>query len=77
MSKQRVRHMPTEREKREGTKPDEAIREAAKPDPEGVGEAIGDAIRQPDFRTKTHSPSTSERRLRKDELPEQDEGTQG
>jgi hypothetical protein len=69
--------MPDEREKREGTEPDEAIREAAKPDPEGVGEAIADAIHPPDFRAKTHSPSTSERRLRKDELPDQDEGTQG
>jgi hypothetical protein len=69
--------MPNERKKGEGTEPDEAIREAARPDPEGVGEAIADAIRTPDFRTKTRSPSTSERRLRKDELPEQDEGTQG
>lgn len=69
--------MPSEREQREGTEPDEAIREAAKPDPSGTGEAVADAIRPPDYRTKTHAPSTSERRLRKDELPEQDEGTQG
>jgi hypothetical protein len=66
-----------ERERREGTEPDEAVREAAKPDPHGVGEAIADAIRPPGYRTKTRSPSTSERRLRKDELPEPDEGTQG
>jgi hypothetical protein len=44
--------MPDEREKREGTEPDEAIREAAKPDPEGAGEAIADAICPPDFRTQ-------------------------
>ena len=69
--------MADEHDRREGTEPDEAIREALKPDPDGVGEAIADAIRPPDFRTKTHSPSTSERRLRKDELPRQDEGTQG
>jgi hypothetical protein len=65
-----------EREKREGTEPDEAVRDAAQPDHEGVGEAVADAIRPPDYRTKTHSPSTSERRLRKDELPD-DDGTQG
>ena len=65
-----------EREKREGTEPDEVVREAAGQDQEGVGEAVADAIRSPDFRTKTKSPSTSERRLRKDELPG-DEGTQG
>ena len=69
--------MAEEREKRDGAEPDEAIREAVQPDPDGVGEAIADAIRPPDYRTKTHSPSTSERRLRKDELPRQDEGTQG
>jgi hypothetical protein len=66
-----------EREQREGTEPDEAIREAAKPDPEGVGDAIADAIRPPDHRANTRSPSTSERRLRKDELPDADESTQG
>jgi hypothetical protein len=65
-----------EREKWEGTEPDEAVREAAQPDQEGVGEAVADAIRPPDYRTKTSSPSTSERRLRKDELPD-DDGTQG
>jgi hypothetical protein len=69
--------MADERERREGTEPDEAIREAAQPDPDGAGEAIAEAIRPPDYRTKTRSPSTSERRLRKDELPRQDEGTQG
>lgn len=69
--------MADEREKHEGTAPDEAIREAAKPDPDGAGEAIAAAIRPPDYRTKTRNPSTSERRLRKDELPRQDEGTQG
>jgi len=73
-------HMPDkrehERERHEGTEPDEAVREAATPDQEGVGEAVADAIRPPDFRTKTSSPSTSERRLRKDELPE-GEGSQG
>ena len=65
-----------EREKREGVEPDEAVREAAQPDQEGVGEAVADAIRPPDYRTKTTSPSTSERRLRKDELPD-DDGSQG
>jgi hypothetical protein len=69
--------MAEERQKHEGTEPDEAIREAALPDPEGAGEAIAAAIRPPDYRTNTRSPSTSERRLRKDELPRQDEGTQG
>ena len=69
--------MPDEREEREGTQPDEAIREAAQPDAEGVGEAVADAIRPPDHRTRQRSPSTSERRLRKDELPESDESTQG
>ena len=44
--------------------------------PRDHDEAIADAIRPPDFRTKTSSPSTSERRLRKDELPEGD-GSQG
>jgi hypothetical protein len=68
--------MAEERDKREGTEPDEAVREGADPDVEGVGDAIGDAIRPPDFRTKTSSPSTSERRLRKDELPDGD-GSQG
>jgi hypothetical protein len=52
------------------------VREAAQPDQEGVGDAVADAIRPPDYRTKTTSPSTSERRLRKDELPEGD-GIQG
>ena len=66
-----------EREKHKGNGPDEAIREAAQPDPDGAGEAIAAAIRPPDYRTKTRNPSTSERRLRKDELPRQDEGTQG
>lgn len=69
--------MADERDKHEGTEPDEAIREAAQPDPDGAGEALADAIRPPDFRTKTNSPSTSERRLRKDELPRPDEGSQG
>jgi len=69
------REREREREKREGTEPDEAVR-AAQPDQEGVGEAVADAIRPPDYRTKTSSPSTSERRLRKDELPD-DDGTQG
>ncbi len=69
--------MADERERREGTEPDEAIREAAQPDPDGAGEAIAEAIRPPDYRTKTRSASASERRLRKDELPRQDEGTQG
>ncbi len=62
--------MAVKNDKREGTEPDEAIREAAKPDLEGGGEAIAEAIRPPDFRTKTRSPSTSERRLRRDELPD-------
>jgi hypothetical protein len=66
-----------QREKHEGTEPDEAVREAAKPDPEGAGEAVADAIRSPDFRTKTRAPSTSERRLRKDELPDSGEDTEG
>jgi len=70
------REREREREKREGTEPDEAVRGAAQPDQEGVGEAVADAIRPPDYRTKTSSPSTSERRLRKDELPD-DDGTQG
>jgi hypothetical protein len=69
--------MPSEREKREGTEPDEAIREAAKPDAEGVGDAVADAIRPPDHRSHTRSPSTSERRLRKDELPGSEKSTQG
>jgi hypothetical protein len=69
--------MADEREQHEGTAPDEAIREAAQPDPDGAGEAIAAAIRPPDYRTKTRNPATSERRLRKDELPRQDEGTQG
>lgn len=66
-----------EREKREGTEPDEAVREAVQPDPGGVGEAIADSLEPPGYRTKTRSPSTSERRLRKDELPGSDESTQG
>jgi hypothetical protein len=65
------------REKREGTEPDEVIKEAAQPDPHGVGEAIAEGIRSPDFRTKTRAPSTSERRLRKDELPDASEDTEG
>jgi hypothetical protein len=65
------------REETDGTEPDEAIREAAKPDADGAGEAIADAIRPPDFRTKTSSPSTSERRLRPDELPDPKQSTQG
>ena len=64
-------------EKDEGTQPDEAVKEAALPDPEGVGEAIGEALRPPDFRTKTSSPSTSERKLRPDELPDPKTSTQG
>jgi hypothetical protein len=68
--------MAHEREQQEGVEPDEAVQEAAKPDAEGVGEAIADAIRPPDFRTTTRAPSTSERRLTKDELPD-DDGTQG
>jgi hypothetical protein len=66
-----------EREKREGTQPDEAVREAAKPDPEGAGEAIAAALRPPDYRTRTNSPSTTERRLSKDELPDPAEDTEG
>lgn len=66
-----------EREKREGVEPDEAVREAAKPDPGGAGEAIAEAIRSPDYRTKTRAPSTSEQRLRKDELPDASEDTEG
>jgi hypothetical protein len=66
-----------EREKREGAEPDEAVREAAKPDPEGAGEAIAEGIRSPDYRTKTRAPSTSEQRLRKDELPDPAEDTEG
>ncbi|HEU0194655.1 MAG TPA: hypothetical protein VFQ71_10680 [Gaiellales bacterium] len=66
-----------DREKHEGTEPDEAVKEAARPDPDGVGEAIGDALRPPDFRTKTSSPSTSERRLRPEELPDPEKSTQG
>ena len=73
--------MPDERERkreqREGTEPDEAVREAAKPDPEGAGEAIAEGIRSPDYRTKTRAPSTSEQRLRKDELPDASEDTEG
>jgi hypothetical protein len=73
--------MPDEREreheKREGTEPDEAVREAAKPDPGGVGDAIAEGVRSPDYRTKTRAPSTSERRLRKDELPDSAEDTEG
>jgi hypothetical protein len=69
--------MTNEREKHEGTEPDEAIREAAQPDPDGAGAAIAAAIRPPDYRTKTRNPATSERRLRADELPRHDEGTQG
>jgi hypothetical protein len=68
--------MSDEREK-QGTEPDEAIREAAKPDPDGAGEALADAIKPPDFRTNTRSPSTSERRLPDDELPGPEDGTQG
>jgi hypothetical protein len=66
-----------QREKREGTEPDEAVREAAQPDPDGAGEAIAEAIRSPDFRTKTRAPSTSEQRLRKDELTNAAEDTEG
>ena len=66
-----------EREKREGAEPDEAVREAAQPDPDGAGEAIAAAIRPPDYRMKTRAPSTSERRLRKDELPDSGEDTEG
>jgi hypothetical protein len=56
---------------------DEDVEEATQPDTEGVGEAIGDALRPPDFRTKTSSPSTSERKLRPDELPDPEKSTQG
>jgi hypothetical protein len=66
-----------EREKREGVEPDEAVREAAQPDPAGVGDAIAAGIRPPDFRTKTRAPSTSEQRLTKDELPDSREDTEG
>jgi hypothetical protein len=65
------------REQEEGVEPEEAVREAAKPDPHGVGEAIAEGIRSPDYRTKTRAPSTSERRLRKDELPDASEDTEG
>ncbi len=65
------------REKQEGTEPDEVVKEAAQPDPQGIGEAIAEGIRSPDFRTKTRAPSTSERRLRKDELPDSREDTEG
>lgn len=61
----------------EGDEAADAVREAAKPDPEGVGEAIADALEPPDFRTKTSSPSTSERRLRPDEHPDPEKSTQG
>jgi hypothetical protein len=66
-----------EREKREGVEPDEAVREAAKPDPGGVGDAIAEGIRSPDYRTKTRAPSTSEQRLTKDELPDAGGDTEG
>jgi hypothetical protein len=66
-----------EREKREGVEPDEAVREAAQPDPGGAGDAIAEGIRSPDFRTKTRAPSTSEQRLTKDELPDASEDTEG
>jgi hypothetical protein len=66
-----------QREQREGTEPDEAVREAAQPDPDGVGDAIAEGIRSPDFRTKTRAPSTSEQRLTKDELPDAAEDTEG
>jgi hypothetical protein len=65
------------REEEEGTEPGDAVKEAAQPDPEGVGEAIGDALQPPDFRTRTSSPSTSEKRLRPDEHPDPEESTQG
>ncbi len=61
----------------EGTEPHEAVREAAKPDPDGAGDAIAEAVRPPDFRTKTSSPSTSEQRLRPEDLPDPGTSTQG
>jgi len=66
-----------ERDEEQGTEPHEAVEEASKPDPEGVGEAIGDAMRPPDFRTKTSSPSTSDERLRREDLPDAETSTQG
>jgi hypothetical protein len=74
---QRPSSSQRDREEHKGTEPDKAGKEAAQPDTEGVGEAIGDALRPPDFRTKTSSPSTSERRLRPDELPDPEKSTQG
>jgi hypothetical protein len=64
-------------ETRKAAEPADAERESAQPDVEGVGEAVGEALEPPDFRTKTSSPSTSERRLRPDELPDPKTSTQG
>ena len=36
--------MPDMRQKGEGYEPDEAVRDAAQPDPDGAGEAIAEAI---------------------------------
>jgi hypothetical protein len=76
-SEKRPTRSRRDRAKHEGTEPHEAVKEAARPDPEGVGEAIGDALRPPDFRTRTSSPSTSERKLRPNELPDPGTSTQG
>jgi hypothetical protein len=65
-----------QRETRPATAPDDAIKDVPRPDPDEAGEALADAIREPDFRTKTMSPSTSERRLQSDELLGPDEGSQ-
>jgi hypothetical protein len=53
------------------------LKDVPRPDPDEAGEALADAIREPDFRTKTMSPSTSERRLQSDELLGPAEGSQG
>jgi hypothetical protein len=69
--------MQDEREKRDASEPDEALREATEPDADRLGDALAEAIKSPDYRTKTGSPSTSERRLSDDELPGPEDGTQG
>ncbi len=61
----------------EEIEPHEIVKKAVQPDPDGAGAPIADALRRPDFRTKTSAPSTSEKRLTADELPDPTDSTQG
>ncbi len=67
----------TDPKKETGPEVHEIVKEAVQPDPDGAGKGVADALRPPDFRTPSSAPSTSERRLTKDELPDPEDSTQG